>query len=280
LSTSPFVPVQTVCSKGFHLLTLNLLRREELVKNRTVVQALFHMIKSSTSTSSRVRIRLGISVVNLLSCPQTNREAIQAGALACLKIIATMDFEELRDAVARVIMRMASDQSMHSLLFTEPIVPILLLILQRHQQPSTFELTIRALRSLASIDSFRKVFIRDQGLDALIGAVFSGKVVRKGICQEICRAWTNLSYLQDQCEGMIRSGSMAMALHIMQRSHLADPTDAKMLMLILIRNISESGPAREHILLQVRFNLCIGGLVVVTNNVLYREYLLLWCIWC
>lgn len=251
LSTSPFLPVQTVCSKGFHLLTMNELRRKELVKNRTVVQALFHMIKSSTSTSSRVKIRLGISVINLLSCPVTNMDAIESGALACLKIIATMDFEELREAVARVIMRMSADHSMHALLFKEPIVPILLLIIQRHQQPTTFELAVRSLRSLTSIDSFRKVLIRDQGFDALIGAVFHGKVVRRSICQEICRAWTNLSYLPDQCEGMIRSGSLAMALHVLQRSHLADPKETKMLMLILIRNISESGPAREHILLQV-----------------------------
>ncbi|RYG96107.1 hypothetical protein EON65_54925, partial [archaeon] len=250
LSTSPFVPVQTVCSKGFHLLTLNEKRRQELVRNRAVAQALFHMVKCSTSSSSRVKIRLGISVTNLLSCNATCRDAIQAGALSCLKIVATMDFEELRDACARTILHMANDQHMHTLLFKEPVVAILLLIIQRHKAPTTFELAMRALRCLSQIESFRKPFFRDQGFEALISAVYSGNVVRRSIAQEICKAWTNLSYVHDHADPMIRSGSLALALQILQQSHLAGLCQTRMLLLVMVRNITDSSMAREYILLQ------------------------------
>ena len=43
--------------------------------------------------SSRIRIKVGITICNLLACPATNKAAIKAGALSIIKILSTMDFE-------------------------------------------------------------------------------------------------------------------------------------------------------------------------------------------
>jgi hypothetical protein len=77
--------VFTACFSSYLLMP----RRKVLVSSVPVLQALYNMVKC---TSSRTRIRIGTAVCNLLSCPETNRAAINAGALSVVKIIATMDF--------------------------------------------------------------------------------------------------------------------------------------------------------------------------------------------
>jgi hypothetical protein len=258
LSTIPFAPVQSVCSKGFHVLTSNRLRRSEMVKVRTVIQSLFHMIKSaSTSMSSNVKIRLGMSVINLLSCSSSNAEAISAGALSCLKIIATMDFEELREAVARIILNLALDEKFHNVLLREPIVAILILILQKHTTQVSFAVAINGLSCLSQIPIFKKILLRDLALEALIGMIITGKVSDQFICHEMCRTWAHLSYVMEQAESIIRSGRLGLAMEIMHGSGLAISADTQTLIAVIIRNLSESLKARVFIVEQDIFRLLV-----------------------
>jgi hypothetical protein len=258
LSTIPFPPVQSVCSKGFHILTSNSLRRSEMVKVRTVISSLFHMIKSaSTTMSSNVKIRLGMAVINLLSCKSSNTEAISAGALSCLKIIVTMEFEELREAVARIILNLSLDEKFHNVLIREPIVPILILILQKHLTPVSFAVAINGLSCLSQIPLFKKILLRDLALEALIGMIIGGKVADSSICYEICRTWTHLSYSVEQAEPIIRSGRLGLALEIMHGSGLSNLSDIQTLIILLVRNLSEAVKARIYIVEQDIFRLLV-----------------------
>jgi len=172
LSVLPHQRLQQICSKGFYLLTLNLRRRVALISSVPVLQALYNMVKCR---SSRTRIRIGTAVCNLLSCPETNRAAIAAGALSVVKIIATMDFEELREATARVVINLAQDESLHRLLLRQPIVEILVLILQ-HSTAYTFECTMMAMSCLSQTQAFKPALVSDGGITALIATIITGKV--------------------------------------------------------------------------------------------------------
>jgi hypothetical protein len=258
LSTIPFAPVQSVCSKGFHVLTSNRLRRGEIVKVRPVIQSLFHMIKSAVSTmSSNVKIRLGMSVINLLACASSNTEAISAGGLSCLKIIATMEFEELREAVARLILNLALDEKFHNVLLREPVIAVLILILQKHSTRVSFAVAINGLSCLSQISVFKKILLKDLALEALIGMIISGKVSEQVICHEITRTWAHLSYVMEQAEPIIRSGRLGLALEIMHGSGLASSADTQTLMILIIRNLSESLNARIFIVEQDIFRLLV-----------------------
>jgi hypothetical protein len=123
-------PIQFVCSKGYYLLSLNQSRREELVQRRAILQSLFNMVKCS---SERIRVTVGITVCNLLACPFTNKAAIKAGALSVIKILSTMDFEEIRESTARVIINLAMNPSLQDMLLKEPIIPVLVLIIHQSE---------------------------------------------------------------------------------------------------------------------------------------------------
>ena len=93
---------QSICGKGFLISTSTLQRREDLVGRRTVMKALAAMVKCR---SAKTRTMAGLAICNLLSCPSCQIGAIRCGTLSVLKIIATMDIEELSEATARVITR-------------------------------------------------------------------------------------------------------------------------------------------------------------------------------
>ena len=258
LCTVPYEPLQKVCSKGFHVLTLNELRRKELVKHRSVLQAYFQMTKSATQfPSTKIRIRLGMSLINLLSCPVTNKDVIQAGGLACLKMIAMMEFEELREVIARISLNLTVEEYHQSQISKEPIVPILILLLQRYETFSTFEIAIHSMSRLSQLKQFKLKLIHDHGFEALLNVVFQGKVANSRISQEICRTWTHLSYIYDQAEHLIASGHLALAIRALYESGLANVKDTQLLILVMIRNISEALHARKYILEQHIFKMVV-----------------------
>eukprot|EP01037_Dinobryon_pediforme_P029984 gene29984-33865_t len=267
LASIPFAPVQKVCSKGFHLMTMTATRRREFVKNPAVLHALFNMVKGTVCTSTRVKIRLGISVINLLACPETNFEAMKAGSLSCLKIVATMGQESLRDATARLIVTLASDPKFHPMLLREPVVAMLILILQEHESVSTFHVAIHGLSCLSQYADFKKLLIRDKCIEALIGMTFQGRVTDEKIAREICATYTHLSYVHEQVDAMIQTNAFAVSLGVLYSMGLTATYEAKTLVLIMIRNISESLVARRYLVDEGIFGMLVQILLQDTAEV-------------
>eukprot|EP01038_Epipyxis_sp_PR26KG_P006972 gene6972-9532_t len=203
LSSLDYPPIQRICSKGFYLLSLNQLRRAELVFSKTILSSVYNMIKCS---SGRIKIKIGIAVCNLLSCPQSNKAAIRGGAFSIMKIIATMDFEELRETTARVIINLSQDISLQETLLKEPIVQILVLILQQSNGGDyTFECAIFALSCLSQSIKFRLSLINNGCIPALMSVIFTGKVISPVIAEEILRCICHLSYVYDRALDIISS---------------------------------------------------------------------------
>jgi hypothetical protein len=95
-----------------------------------------------------------MAVCNLLACPESQVAAIQAGGLSVLKIIATMEYEELREATARVIITLLDNTSLHAALAKEPLTQVLVLIAQESDRWA-FECAINAFAFMAQSDIFR-----------------------------------------------------------------------------------------------------------------------------
>lgn len=263
LSSTHNLPIQNVCARGYFLFTLNTKRRMELVQRRPILQALYNMVKCS---SSRIKIKVGTSVCNLLSCPESCIPAIKAGALSVIKIIATMDFEELREATARVIINLAQDVSLHHILLKEPIVPILVLILQQSTD-YTFECAIFALSCLSQSVTFKPLLIEKDCISALIGTIIGGKVCVPVIAEEVSRCIAHLTYCYEKAETIIASGNLLLALQAIYLSGICS-YDCALLIVLILRNISEFAPARKYIIEQDGFKL----LVAIVNDFTYGCY--------
>jgi len=112
---------QHTCARGFLMISSILSMRGDIIQRRTVVQALYSLLKSE---AAQTRIMAGMAVCNILACPSTQGPSIQAGGLSVLKIIATMDYEELREATARVIITLLGNPSLHTVLAKEPLTQV------------------------------------------------------------------------------------------------------------------------------------------------------------
>jgi hypothetical protein len=111
---------------------------------------------------------------------------------------------------------------------------------------------------LSCIPSFKSKLFRDKGYEALLGCVFDGKVANNSyICQEICRTFAHLSYVFDYGEAMISTGTLALALRALFESHLLHAKDSQLLVLLILRNLSESLHARRYLLEQELFKLIV-----------------------
>jgi hypothetical protein len=249
--------VFTACFSSYLLMP----RRKVLVSSVPVLQALYNMVKC---TSSRTRIRIGTAVCNLLSCPETNRAAINAGALSVVKIIATMDFEELREATARVIINLAQDESLQDLMLRQPIVEILVLILQQSTN-YTFECAIMACSCLSQTKLFKAFLISRGGITALMGTIITGKVCTPLVAEEVCRCLCHLSYNYENAESMVRNGHLILSMQAIYLSGLCS-ADTALLITLTMRNLSEAVAARRYIIDQGAFKLLVSIITDFTFN--------------
>lgn len=224
-----------------------------MISSVPVLQALYNMVKCN---SSRTRIRIGTAVCNLLSCPVTNKAAISAGALSVVKIIATMDFEELREATARVIINLAQDESLQDLMLRQPIVEILVLILQQSTN-YTFECAIMAFSCLSQTKLFKSTLVSRGGITALIGTIITGKVCTPLVAEEVCRCLCHLSYNFENAESMVRNGHLILSMQAIYLSGLCS-ADTALLITLTLRNLSEAAAARKYIIDQGAFKLLVS----------------------
>lgn len=253
LSTIPNLPTQNICAKGFLLFTTTSTRREELIQRRAVLQALFGMVKSS---SSRTRIIVGMAVCNLLACPLSQRAAISAGALSVLKIISTMSYNDMKEATARVIVNLAQTTSLHGFLLKEPLVPMLVMILQQ-SMGYTFDCAIAALSVLSQSEVFRHVLIDKGCVTALVSSIVIGRLSDGIISAEVCRCFCYLSYVRERVDTCIVEGHIMLALHAIFRSEYCTGDAARMIA-ITIRNLTMEASIRKHIVNQGVFELMLS----------------------
>lgn len=241
---------QSICSRGFLLSTSSMKNREDIVGRHTVIQSLFAMVKCK---STKTRTLSGLAICNLLACPVSQKSVIKAGALPVLKILATMEIEELMEATARVITSLAAVATVHSALLREPIVTVLVLFTQQFSRP-TFECAIYAFSCLSQATVFRRPLIDKGCVAALVAAVVNGRVNSVELALEVCRCLCLLSFETERAEAMVVQGNVLLALHAIYHNGTCSPEAAAMISTIL-RNLSDTPKIRKNIIQQDGFRL-------------------------
>jgi hypothetical protein len=261
LSAIDNLPIQNICARAFLIFTGNESMREDIVSRLPVVHAIFGMVcmellyfcvlliyllSQVKCSSLRVNVMVGLAICNLLVCPLCQKAAINAGGLSVLKIIASMDIDELTEATARVIVNLILEPTLHPNLLRESLVPVLVLFLQ-HPSRTAFECSLHALSCMAQHDIFHNMMIDKGCITALVGALMSGRISTHMLGVEVCRTLCLLSYDQKRSESMIVQGNIMIAPHIVYRNGTCTAQAATM-MAMLFRNLSYDRTMYKHII--------------------------------
>lgn len=227
--------LRNICAKGFLRISCSDKGRIALCQRRNVLQALFSLLK--TGKQSKMIILVGTTVCNILFGDSTRKLAVDAGALSVLKVIATTEFEELRESTARVIMILVDDKWLQSRLIKEPVVSILVYVLEDAQDSSwSLECAVKAFSCFAKQAVFRSTLIEKGCISAFVGAIINGRVTTITVAEEICRCLCLLSY-ENTLTSVMLSNHILVALYCIYKGKLCDGACGNM-MAITLRNLS------------------------------------------
>lgn len=224
---------QYICARGFLMLSASEKGRETIVQKRSVLQSLFALVKAF---SGKTRVLMGMAVFNLLADDISRAPVIRAGALSVLKIIATLEYENLREGTARVIIILAQAVELEKFVSREPIVPVLVLVAKSSSKVA-FECALNAFSCLSQSECYRHTLIEKGCVTSLVGAVVDGKVNTIELADEVCRTLCLLSLSKDHSQQMLESEHVMLALHILHRQELCSPRAVDMIVMML-RNLS------------------------------------------
>jgi hypothetical protein len=215
------------------MLSASEIGRQNIVLKRSVLQSLYGLVKAY---SGKTRVLMGMAIFNLLADPTSRENVIRAGALSVLKIIATLEYENLREGTARVIVILAQSTELEKYVTREPIVPVLVLITKTSSKVA-FECALNAFSCLSQSASYRKTLIEKGCISSLVGAVIDGKVTSVALTEEICRCFCLLSLSKDYSEDILETEHIMLALHILHKNHLISKEAGEMIAMLL-RNLS------------------------------------------
>lgn len=236
LSMINCIHTQHICARSLLIFTSIEKGREEIASRRPVLHALFGLVKAE---SLKTKVLVGKAICNLLACEKTRKTVIIGGALSVVKIIATLSVEELRERCASVLAIMAKSPDLYDYLLREPVVPVLVLILQQSKAVA-FQSALHALSNLSASERFRNTMIEKGCVSSIVNAILIGKVTSIYLAEEVCRAFCYLSFVEKQAEAMVHTGNMLIGLHALHRKNLDSKGIAEM-MVIILRNLTNIG---------------------------------------
>ena len=261
IANSSSAVIQGICAQGFLLMSTTQERRDDLVTRRPVLQALFGMTRS---TSARSRVFVGMTICNILASKDSMKAAIAGGALPVLKMIATQEVEELREAAARTIVSLAQ-VPVHAMKLMEcPLVQILVLIMQ-HGNSFTLECAINALSALSQTNLYHIFMIDEGAVPGIVEAVFTGRIATVQCATEAIRTLYMLSYSASRMQHIVAKCHVLVTLHLLYKGSLYCAESAEMVALI-VRNASECPVALPYIITEGGLLLLRAILSCTTNR--------------
>jgi len=205
------------------------------------MQALFSLVNCEGDES---KVTVGKATCNLLASPESRTAAIQSGGLAVIKIIATMGSVELNVISAQTVIRLVQDSRLNSRLSHEPLVPVLVLILQQ-SDPQAFHYALQASACLCAIEEFKDSFINKGFIKCMVCAMLSGKLTDEANRSALARSLCSLSYSSMHHECIAREGNVMVVLHALYSGCGACDLKCAVLISIILRNISNNTSACE-----------------------------------
>lgn len=240
---------QNICARGFFWLSSYEIGRLDMIQRRVNLHALFALVKC---VAPRTRSAVGKAVFNLFSCKESRIAMISASGLSVLKILATMDYEDIRECVARVITGLCEDQQVHAMLVRESMVPVLVLLAKNSYM--AFDCVVNAVSCMARHRAFHADLVQKGIVSSMVNALVAGKVETKSIADEVCRAFCFLSFTAGHANAMVTNEHMLIGLHVL-RARMLCSKQAVDLVLAILRNLSHTRSVRKHLINQDCFKM-------------------------
>lgn len=240
---------QNICARGFFWLSSFEVGRLDMIQRRVNLHALFALVKC---VAPRTRSAVGKAVFNLFACPESRLAMISASGLSVLKILATMDYEDIRECVARVITGLCQDAQIQSMLVRESMVPVLVLLAKNSY--TAFDYVVNAVSCMAQHRAFHEDLVQRGIISSLVNALVSGKVESKAIADEVCRTFCFLSFTAGHASAMVKSEHLLIGLHVLRARMLCSKHATDQVLAVLC-NLSYTRSVRKHLMSQDCFKM-------------------------
>lgn len=242
LALLPDKNAQYICAKGYMLYSQNEQRVEDVIQRNGAIQSLLSLVKSS---SAKTRVIVGLVICNLLTYTIAQASVLAMGGLSVLKIIATIDHDELREATARIIINISHNKALLPLLSKEPIISVLLYTLSKTENAYTYECSLCALCCLAHQEELRRTMVDADTIPCIVQSIISGKINTVKIASEVIRCFCLLSFECDKAKLML-SGNMITGFWVLLKSNLTTK-ESRAMIIVTIRNMSAEKSIRNKV---------------------------------
>ncbi len=249
LSSIPDPVTQNITARGFFWLSSFEAGRLDMIQRRATLHSLFALVRSP---SPRTQSAMGKAVFNLFACPRSRRAMIMASGLSVLKILSTMDYDDIRECISQVIIGLCSDADLHPFLVRESLVPVLVLFIKNASV--SFEYTIRAVSMMARFQVFHADLVQRGIVCALVSAIVAGKVSKRAIGDEICRIFSLISHTAGHASTLVHREHMLIAIHVLLTRELCS-TKATDMVAATLANLSYTRAVRRALIDQDCFKI-------------------------
>jgi hypothetical protein len=123
----------------------------------------------------------------------SKQDVIRAGALAVLRILATMPFIGIREECSRVLITLSQDADTFPFILREQIVPVLVLFVHSTTDV-VLETAVKALSVLSYHREFSEVVIKIGTVSALVHAALSCRLKSRSVIASCTRCLFYLSF--------------------------------------------------------------------------------------
>ena len=239
LSTVECARTRHICARGFLILSSTSVGRKDLVSRRQAQLALFNLVHIK---QVKTLVVVGKAVCNLLACPESCVGAIHAGALQCLKVIASVDHEDLRECSMRVLLNLCFTPAAYLHMSKEPLVECACMVLFTSTGWGK-TCAVLALLILSQLKAFRRNMVQKNCISALVSLVLNGRAGDTFLRTNVLRCVYNLSFTY-MSKHMVLSDHALLLLHGTFRDGQCSSEDMLLITLIL-RNITSAQPSPE-----------------------------------
>ena len=198
-SSAVTVPTLHLCARALLIFSATNEGCLEVGQRRLIMNHLFTLVNCE---SMKTKVIIGKAACNLLACKETRLNTIRAGGLQVLKIICTLNNEDLLVITMQTIISLSRDENIQLQLVNEPLVPMIVLVLQKSSSWA-FECALQAAACLSVNPIFRKSLVEKGYIGASMCSSLAGKINDDVLSEACSRTLYYLSYAHDHIEAMV-----------------------------------------------------------------------------
>ena len=163
-----------------------------------------------------------------------------------------MDYEDIRECVSKVINSLCRDPEVHPFLVKESMVPVLVLFVKT--ATLSFDFVLYAISLMTRYHIFHDDLVKKGVICAIVGAIVSGKVMKREQADECCRIFCLISHTGGTASNLVHSEHLLIGLHVLFSRKLCSVQAIDMIIATLC-SLSYTPSVRKYLVTQDCFKL-------------------------